>query len=189
MNNIFKYISSKNEEKLIEYIQQNKENILVLLQDIINLEGDDYNKFIFNKIYEIPIFKKELKSNLISEKIERFFTKQIRKKPVILKDIFEKIKNNNYVLEELKIIALFLNSITSFFVDIYTLLKIFSNFQVEPNECYNIIIYAGNLHSGTIAEFLIEELEFDLIENTDIDYTNCVDMSSIKQPLFNLSLN
>ena len=84
--------------------------------------------------------------------------------------------------------------------DAYLLARIFKTFKIdnpdikqrptdEPAEPHNIIIYAGNAHSQIYRKFLhylgFREIETSgPLENPEPTRTNCVDMSSINQPLF-----
>jgi hypothetical protein len=89
-------------------------------------------------------------------------------------------------------------AINSYVADYYLLCRIFREFDIsgdsiterwtdEPKEPHNIIIYAGRLHSVKIRKFLEEELEFEMIHNTnmyDIPIENCISMEDFPQPFF-----
>jgi hypothetical protein len=95
--------------------------------------------------------------------------------------------------------------------DKYLLARLFKNFDLkeletkgyigatdQPEKAHNIIIYAGNIHAQTYRKFLETKLGFTPLEKTgileedrnfDVDQKgnkNCIDMTSITQPLFSI---
>ena len=92
----------------------------------------------------------------------------------------------------------------SFLIDGYLLARVFKKFDIdtedpdkkrptdEPQEPHNIIIYGGTSHCAVYRKFL-KELGFeDIGSSGEMDYeklskgdvSSCIDMSTIKQPLF-----
>jgi len=75
-------------------------------------------------------------------------------------------------------------------MDIYTISRIFREFNVkpgidQPKLISNVIIYAGAFHTGIYRTFL-QSLNFYEVSAKISPVTKCIDMNTIKQPLFGL---
>lgn len=163
---------------------ENPEEILLyILDDLSKCEkiNKESIKILFDKNILIDFIKNKILDKIIETK--RYKKSKINK---LYKNLSDTIEN-----DDLLILACILNVILEIYVDIYTIYRIFKKFESDklkqPTEAHNIILYAGLLHSSNVAEFLIEKLNFEIIEseNSTNLYNNCIDMTNIKQPLFN----
>lgn len=93
-------------------------------------------------------------------------------------------------LSLLYIVTGYINGIQVLMMDVYSLARIFKKFAPnlnKPDEPRNIIIYSGNIHSENYRTFLNNN---NFTMHNDIrseGKRNCIDIKSIKQPLFNIT--
>ncbi len=162
-------------EKMINYIA-------------LNISKKGYKSSLYNSI--VDFFKTKIKGY-----IEPNFSEIKEYSENILKVLENKEINTDdndmlyiYIFDLYYLIYL----IDIFFMDCYTLTRIFREFDVKQNvyqpvEPTNIIIYAGNDHSDTYREFL-NIMGFDLLESNNKPMgkikVRCLDMKNIKQPFF-----
>jgi hypothetical protein len=177
IKNIFNNLSNPNQKKYLDYwILQLISNIYVRKEIDRSFLGKEIYNFIKKLIEKYAIMNKMIIRNFISS-IE---------KNINFKDNFERL--NIYLIET-----------NSGIVEAYTLARIFKKFKVknkleQPVIPRNIIHYAGSAHSLKIEKFLLDigfemkEQKGSNIENPDSSiadvFQNCINMSKIKQPLF-----
>lgn len=109
-----------------------------------------------------------------------------------------RVKTFYYVFELL--IDYIINTATTT-ADVYLLARVFKDFDMtkmkthanryitdQPNRAYNVIIYAGDLHSQVYRRYLKEVAGFEEIASTGTNNNgqkvNCIDMRTIPQPFF-----
>jgi len=115
-----------------------------------------------------------------------------------------KIKYSKYLSENLEKIVHNCIAYNSFITDAYLLARVFKKFDIdtedqlkkrstdEPEEPHNIIIYGGTSHCKIYRKFLTQLGFEDKGSSGQMNYENllpgdvekCINMSSIKQPLF-----
>jgi hypothetical protein len=186
----------KNKKILLSLDEENTNivNTLIYYNDNIIL----MTNYMLNIINNIEINKKEIKKSLLNE--DEF-------KKIIKKYISFRIKNNVQDLSKNLIIAnksskytdyldkilynifLKLKALDSVGQDIYTISRIFRNFNVknniQPVEPNNIVIYVGDQHAILLRKIL-NDLGFITINNIkSINGTKCLDMKNFEQPFFN----
>jgi len=158
--------------------------------------SDDLVKLITSDIKNNKFIMKKIKRSTISEqKIMDFFILNINEKihfipqaGKLVGDWFENLKNSEIWLNGIQNISYILILVNSIIMDIYTVSRMFKVFNIKktehyPKEPHNIIYYAGNGHTQSIALFL-ENIGFLKSEQSDKKMISCVDMKNIKQPLF-----
>ena len=85
-------------------------------------------------------------------------------------------------------VSYMITAMNAVIMDVYTAARMFKVFKVKENQHYpkeqhNIIYYAGSGHTIPMTSFL-ENIGFNLIEQSDDKVLSCVCMKGIKQPLF-----
>jgi hypothetical protein len=162
-------------------------------------------KYFWKKIINNELIQKEIKkSYLTTNQIKKIYLSHIKmdlKLDVDIPDNFDfenvgkwfSLLSTSNDFEHFKIMNIIANIIKVFLsplIDIYTLTRIFRTFKVKndeqyPTEVNNIIIYAGDGHTGPIGETLLS-LGFKMTESSTKVRTvkSCTNMSGIKQPLF-----
>ena len=177
---------------------------------------DDPNKllkYILDLWSKSKIYKKELNKTQ-NKNIASFLKKHI--KDEIFLDFETTRKSSITIIETNKSIASFLTNksnssyrdavsiifnklirINSLFIDTYLLCRLYKKFENsnnQPDEPKNVIIYAGAAHIQTYMEFFkynsCLEIESSVslsdLSNNNSKKNRCLDMSSIKQPIFNI---
>lgn len=195
-----------------KYLTNNRKILIEIIDKIYNSDNQEFVNYILKDLFKHKKINKEL-SKIKFEKnlLEEFIIESINNKIIQVKEtqktlikyinlfVLSLLKDEEIILEKVEknyqyivILANILSGFLAIYVDIYTICRMFkefdiSNIYLQPKEAHNIIIYAGSLHSGSITEFLTSKLDFKLIEyvNSTDEYDNCIDMSDIIQPLFN----
>ena len=185
-----------------------------LLYEFENMEfqngGDKKLYEILEKYKEIPVVKEFLKDkDLMEEKLmKKEYSKSNIPELIIdhykskIKPLLVTLKKSLHFIEisKGKAIAIqswdkFLSSlieILSFYVDIYTLLRIFRPFKkvqgkIRKKEPQNIIIYMGEEHTRSIIHFL-NEIKGKIVFETRSDKEKnfqCIDIRGLDLPMFN----
>lgn len=203
-NSLFNLYSVKNRKML--------ENVLK------SLSGENIDNYILEEITKHPKIKKEIGKidYSIRIKILQFFkfSKIVKLSVLELYNYFSKnvitnIENKrtdilddfSKISEKYKYIISTINNILTpigvLYVDIYTITRLFINFDTNgknkkhnaPSSQNNIIIYTGNAHSENYRKFFIslntlsENTLYNKINEPYIE-NNCLDMRNIPQPFF-----
>jgi hypothetical protein len=149
----------------------------------------------------------------MKDTILHFIQKEITETVMQYRDIWKKNVSiiNNHEHKVAEFIAAFISihqsiaKVNALYTDLYTLLRIFKTFNMseikekaykqatdQPDKAHNIIIYGGDFHGQTYRKFFTDILNFDKIEvaGKEEPYKKmgekmyCIDMKTIKQPLF-----
>lgn len=105
----------------------------------------------------------------------------------------EKLMKDAKLLPYLRSLKGFVSSQAVIMTDGYALSRIFKTFKNKgklyaPREPHNIIMYAGAAHTRNYVDFMKNYMGFDIVDEIGdhnyLDGPNCLDMSSIKHPLF-----
>ena len=163
-------------------------------------------RYFWKKIISDQLIQKQInKSYLTYNQIKKIYLSHVKINLELDLDIpknfdykdfgnwFYLLKSFNY-FNNLKTMNIIINIIKVFLapiIDIYTLTRIFRSFDVPKNEqfpsqIHNIIIYAGDGHTGPLGQTLLS-LGFNLTEQskpTSRIIESCTNMTGIYQPLF-----
>lgn len=183
-----KILSSLDEEntyvvnKLIYY----NDNIILMTNYMLNVISNiDINKKEIKKMLLDPDEFQKIMKKYISYRIENN-VHDLSKKLIIAQ---KSSKYTDYLGKVLYNIFLKLKALDSVGQDIYTISRIFRNFNVknniQPIEPNNIVIYVGDQHAILLRKIL-SDLGFITINNIkSINGTKCLDMKNFEQPFFN----
>lgn len=172
-----------------------------------NINSNNYKNlylFLVNQLTENKIVKKELEKSYMKKEITNFINNKFKQEIENLAPILDSQKNIlNYMenlddiddtfYDNLYKIYLVMTISESYIMDAYTLSRIFKQFNVtdkqQPEKPYNILIYAGDEHCQRYREFF-DSIKSKQVEESGIfrktdEYSNCLDMRKIKQPIFN----
>jgi len=148
----------------------------------------------------------------IMKSIKDFMEKEIVRNAMKYRDLY--IRLVNIIFKESKIggrvktfysvfeiLIEYVINTASTIADVYLLARVFKDFDMtkmkthsnryitdQPNRAYNVIIYAGDLHSQVYRRYLKEVAGFEEIASTGTNNNgqkvNCIDMRTIPQPFF-----
>jgi DNA-binding protein YbaB len=213
MTDIFSINRSEDKyDNMRNYLLNNRKILIEIIDKIYNSDNQEFVNYILKDLFKHKKINKEL-SKIKFEKslLEEFIIQTINEKIIEVKEtrktlikyinlfVLSLLKDEEILLERVEksyqyivILANILSGLLAIYVDVYTICRMFKEFDVsniynQPKEAHNIIVYAGSLHSGSITEFLVSNLDFKVIEsvNSTDKYNNCIDMTDIIQPLFN----
>lgn len=178
--NVFLFICSVGTE---EEKENGKMNYYILLHNIFyiilpyNYPYWNNNELLVHIFY---LFQNEIKGiskpNIIRKQIDNIDTKYFNENDLVS---FIKEKYNIYLDSDND--KTFIEDITSFYIDIYTISRMFRRFNYDKegsihtrcnsdeNNLKNIIVYAGNFHTSNINWFIQSYVLKDSI-SSDIDY-------------------
>lgn len=170
--------------------------------DNIETINQKSQKYIINTILENKTIKKELERSSLSHKqINKAINssqiwREIKNASYIMKPIYSKLKSdskyipyNFNISRDITDFTYYLRTISCLHMDIYTIARMFKKFNVtsdhHPPKPLNIIYYAGKQHTDFMT-FMLQELGFQIKEKSiPIPHlTSCVNIQSLKQPLF-----
>lgn len=193
------------------FLIENQEKINYIFDKLTTKNKQEYNDFWISQFYKNKLINKELQRSYLKEPIFEYIKTNVldiinnEKFIKEITEIINKIKNTENIEKLIDLYYSLYSKIippNSINLDIYTLSRIFKKFNVEnkfmqPEKPKNIIFYGGSAHTYNIYKFLIsngfEEIEktgnfFDVYTDkwigTKNKYEFCIDMKSIKQPLF-----
>ena len=184
--------------------RKNNKKIIKTFSNIKSIK--ELLQLLRNEVYNDTFLKIKIKKTNIKYKpIVNFFINRLEKLPIDNSLEIElnqqkfisfvnwfslaKQKSSWSYKTNLPLIYSIITNITTVFMDIYTVSRMFKTFIVKPDEnapiyANNIIYYAGNFHSNAIKDFLIK-YKFNILFKNSIDNTiNCLDIRHMKQPLF-----
>jgi hypothetical protein len=216
MTEIFNIDRSEDKyDNMRNYLLNNRKILIEIIDKIYNSDNQEFVNYILKDLFKHKKINKEL-SKIKFEKslLEEFISQSINDKIIEVKEtrktlikyinlfVLSLLKDEEILLERVEksyqyivIFANILSGLLAIYVDVYTICRMFKEFDVsniynQPKEAHNIIVYAGSLHSGSITEFLVSNLDFKVIEsvNSTDKYNNCVDMTDIIQPFFDKML-
>jgi hypothetical protein len=183
-----------------------KDNIIRIRNIFNNLNNDNFDKYLDYWLFEIlsnKYVKKELERSFLEKEIYKYIKDMIKNLSTIyrknIRNIIKGIEKNINFKKKFQSLLNYLIAINLPIVEAYTLSRIFKKFKIknrleQPVTPHNIIYYAGSAHSLNIENFLLK-IGFEMREKvgSNIDapeigisdvYKNCINMSKIKQPLF-----
>ena len=194
------YDDIEDDEKYAEYDEfwskQIKENIFLIKKVARSTVHDKIKSFIKKEVRDLGKYSDKIDIKILVKTVKDFITTLDKYSTgTTNKYDFESItENDRKILLNLDF-SEFLVVINSHIADYYLLCRIFKVFDFtklknhrwtdEPKEPHNIIIYAGDLHSKNVRNFL-KELEFEEISATSsVKFiSNCIDIRKFPQPFF-----
>ena len=194
------YDDKEDDQKYAEYDEfwskQIKENIFVIKKVARSIIHDKIKSFIKKEVRNLGKYSDKIDIKILVKTVKDFIaTLDKYSTGTTNKYDFESItENDRKILLNLDF-SEFLVLINSHIADYYLLCRIFKVFDFtklknhrwtdEPKEPHNIIIYAGDLHSKNVRNFL-KELDFEEISTTSsVKFvSNCIDIRKFPQPFF-----
>ena len=185
-----------------------KSGFEAFLQKILDASTGTSDENMFNYILDMyPIVKKEWERSYYKQEIKDFFKNKI-KNPFGGPSNLDTWANyflymfgdpnattSNLVVYKpymYDILWVFF-TISTYIMDIYCLSRVFKKFKIktdcQPEETYNIIIYAGNLHSILYSDFIISLGNIPIYQTNNPNYS-CVELgfNSASNPIDNLNI-
>lgn len=173
--------------------------VMKTLKNMGNPNFSEYLEYVKSQIYTNTFVKKELDRSYMKQEIinymEYYITLQAKVDHknfvALVHTIFTNKSERSFSIALKKFLNLTVR-FNSYLPDIYTLSRIFKNFNVEndePKSPSNVIVYGGYNHMKNLHNFL-KNTGFQTLEETKLDteirleYRYCVNMKGITQPLF-----
>lgn len=193
---IINIINNNNKTLINSFFKNNIERIKKIFNNL-TLSKENYVIYIIEQIYTNKYVEKEIRKSFASDKILDFYTKEIEKETIKHYDKIKKLISNINInaidmnnLSSLTTLFIFINS---YILDAYSVARMLKKFKVidklsQPEIPHNIIHYSGNAHTSSIYKCLrfigFKDIENNLISR--MDFLNCSNMNTIKQPLFSI---
>jgi hypothetical protein len=203
ISDILRNLADGNNEKVLTFMRNQ-----LLENRYVKKELSKIVENRLNLIYAIDsFFYDEIRLAMI--KPDNKFVRRIDKIKLYANTLLNyQTKSDSELYDSLRKLVIFMIEPLSFFADAYLIARVFKDFDInkkaykgathQPKRAHNIIIYAGDAHAHNYRNFL-SYVGFTEIDSIGINLQNpdpypsstissmptfCLDMRSIKQPLF-----